>query len=200
MLRKVDILTSLAAIVFVVVGGVSQVGSAVAEEVSNTCPSTIEEAFGKSFSDLRDNCFVSSLAGEPRPSCDQLRVLATDKVSWVEGVLAHKAESEFCEFDLPTYPTASSVANEGKKGAWLANITYDEPREECPPPRLAVTLVDGVYEASSSDLSINANVRDGGWLVVSNEAGMSGLGPVENVFVHDAKCGFGKLVFVEVND
>lgn len=175
-----------------VIGGVLLFGKpSVTQQKVSSCPSSVVESFGLSFNDLRSRCFVTKSDVAEKLSCNQLRTLATnrDESVWPEGLIAHRAAQEFCDFDIPEYPADSAVFNDGSTGKLSVELVYDDARGSCQPRTLTFDVGRNV-----SSIGLMSN----GWIAKSDAAGLIMLGPIERAIVFSRECGLGQLELVKM--
>lgn len=191
MYKSNAILGVMVSTIFVVSGVLLFGKPSVTQQKVSSCPSSVVESFGLSFNELRSKCFETRSDVAEKLSCNQLRTLATnrDESVWPEGMIAHRAAQEFCDFDIPEYPADSTVFNEGLTGDLSVELVFDEARDRCQPRTLTFDI-----GRNTSSIGLMSN----GWIAKSDAAGLTMLGPIERAIVFSRECGLGHLELVKM--
>ncbi len=175
------------------------------QEINGQCPSTMEDAFGRSFDDLRRDC-LGKKVGAPAPAltCGHLRVLSVSRYEedWPEGVVAREAERRHCMFSSSDSVTSVSDINTGQyDGVWKARLVFDD-NEDHPckwGKSFDVTINNGSIEFSWLGRKYSGAITNNSW-VMMNSNGISpqglkfaAMGPVLQPEVFHSVCGRGYM-------
>ena len=172
------------------------------QEINDKCPSSFEDAFGRSFNELRSDCMGRTEGPAPALTCGQLRVmsLSRDESEWPEGVVARSAERRHCMFSSKDDVTSVSNVNAGQfDGTWRARFVFDEDDNgNC---KLAkpfdMKIENGVVQFTWLNRKYSGAITNNSWIMVNANGVSPGglnfsvLGPVLQPEVYHGTCGRG---------
>lgn len=174
-------------------------------EINEKCPMNSEDAFGRSFNELRRDCMGKRSDGPaPALTCGQLRIMSVSRAEdeWPEGVVARAAERRHCMFSSKEDVTSVSDVNTGQfDGVWRAQFVFDGKNEaKCGwSTPFDLKIENGAVQFSWMNRKYSGAITNNSWIMISaNGVSPKGLsfavlGPVLQPEVYHGTCGRGYI-------
>lgn len=173
-------------------------------EINERCPMSMDDAFGRSFDQLRNDCLEIKTGGPaPALTCGQLRLLSVSKVEeWPEGVVASEVSHRHCLYYGNDTVTGVSDINSGQyDGVWLGKFVFEDDDEfRCKLIKPFEIYIDnGSVNFAWLGRNYRGAITNNSWVLLnSNGVSPRGvkvaiMGPVLQPEVYHSMCGKGYL-------